>query len=258
MIPTIRNALQMASNNISLISNNLANASTTAFKRSEGEFLHSYAEDIPREGLNVGYGAISEGARRQFDQGSLKVTNGSLDVAVNGLGMFQTVSEVDGDVTYTRDGSFIMDTVGFLKTTDGRRVLDVNGDPLVIPPRRIYQNGSEAILDTIQISSKGQIQATYGDGTIMELGTFGLARFGNLTALKAIGNGHYVASERSGPAIIGGAMTSNFGQLINGHLEASNTNVTDELAKLMKAQQAYSGSSRMLQTAADITKRLIG
>lgn len=258
MIPTIRNALEMASNNISLISNNLANASTTGFKRSEGEFLHSYAEDVQREGLNVGYGALSEGPRRQFDQGSLRVTNGSLDVAINGVGMFITTSEVDGDITYTRDGSFLLDNDGNLQTTDGRNVLGVDGEPLNIPPRRVYENGTETILDTIQIAQNGQIQVTYGDGSIVELGSFGLARFSNLTALKATGSGHYVASERSGPAIVGSAMTSNFGKLINGHLEASNTNVTNELSKLMKAQQAYAGSSRMLQTAADITKRLIG
>ena len=48
------------------------------------------------------------------------------------------------------------------------------------------------------------------------------------------------------------------GQLVQGHLEASNTDVTDELSKLMRAQQAFSGSSRLLQAAADVTKRLIG
>ena len=53
-------------------------------------------------------------------------------------------------------------------------------------------------------------------------------------------------------------MTQNFGQIVQGHLEASNTNVTDELAKLMKSQQAFSASSRLMQAATDMSKRLIG
>ena len=94
MISTIRNALQMASNNISLISNNLANASTTGFKRSEGEFTHFYAEQVERAGLHVGSGAMNEGIRRQFTQGAMRATNGALDLAISGVGMFMTGSDV--------------------------------------------------------------------------------------------------------------------------------------------------------------------
>ena len=258
MISTIRNALQMASNNISLISNNLANASTTGFKRSEGEFTHFYAEQVERAGLHVGSGAMNEGIRRQFTQGAMRATNGALDLAISGVGMFMTGSDVEGDVTFTRDGSFLLDSAGYLRTVDNRTLFGVSGEPLQIPPRRVYEDGRQTLIDNIDINNAGRINVTYGDGSIVEMGTVALARFANMSGLKALGSGQYVATDRSGPAQMGTAMTDTFGQVMHGHLEASNTDVTEELARLMKAQQAYSGSSRMLQTAADITKRLIG
>jgi flagellar hook protein FlgE len=65
-----------------------------------------------------------------------------------------------------------------------------------------------------------------------------------------------VATEKSGPPIVGVAMEQNYGQIVQGHLEASNAIVTEELMKLMRAQQAYSGSSRLLQSAVEMSKRL--
>ena len=76
--------------------------------------------------------------------------------------------------------------------------------------------------------------------------------------MKPIGAGYFKDTEKSGPALIGAPMTQNFGQIVQGHLEASNTNVTDELAKLMRSQQAFSASSRLMQAATDMSKRLIG
>ena len=102
------------------------------------------------------------------------------------------------------------------------------------------------------------IKLTYGDGRIFDIGKVGLARFTNIAGLQAIGGGHFKATEKSGPPFIGGAMEQSFGQVIQGHLEASNTDITDERTKLMQSQQAFSASSRLMQAATDVTKRLIG
>ena len=99
MIPTIRNALKMANSELNIVTNNIANAGSTGFKRSDGNFLHSYAEDIPIPGLNVGFGVVHEMPRRSDNkQGALKVTNNSLDLAVSGVGMFITASPDDGSI----------------------------------------------------------------------------------------------------------------------------------------------------------------
>jgi flagellar hook protein FlgE len=259
MISTIRNALKMATTDIAIISNNIANSGSTGFKRSDGSFLDSYAEDIPIPGLNVGHGVINEEPRRQDGkQGALRVTNNSLDLAVSGDGMFVTRHPDDAEITYTRDGSFMLDTNGNLVTLDKKLVVDGNGNPIVIPPILEDEQGRQTLLDAINITNDGSIKLTYGDGRIFDIGNVGLARFANISGLKAIGGGHFKDTQKSGPAIIGEPMTQSFGQVIQGHLEASNTNITDELTKLMRSQQAFSASSRLMQAATDVSKRLIG
>lgn len=259
MISTIRNALRMATTDIAIISNNIANSGSTGFKRSDGNFLDSYAEDVPIPGLNVGYGVIHEEPRRQdTKQGALRVTNNSLDLAVSGDGMFVTKHPEGEEITFTRDGSFQLDIDGRLTTTDKKLVVNANGDPIVIPPMLTDDQGRNTLLDVINISNDGAIKLTYGDGRIFNIGKVGLARFANVAGLQAIGGGHFKDTEKSGPAIVGGAMEQSFGQVIQGHLEASNTNITDELTKLMRSQQAFSASSRLMQAATDVQKRLIG
>ena len=259
MIPTIRNALKMATSELNIVTNNIANAGSTGFKRSDGNFLHSYAEDIPIPGLNIGFGVVHEVPRRSDNkQGALRVTNNSLDLAVNGVGMFITSSPDDGGISYTRDGSFLIDQQGVLMTTDKRRVLNEFGEPIVIPPQKVDETGNTSLLDTIQINNRGSIRLTYGDGSISDIGNVGLARFSNIAGLKPMGNAQFVTTEKSGPAIIGVPMADGYGQVIQGHLESSNAVVTDELLKLMRAQQAYSGSSRLLQSAVEMEKSLIG
>ena len=221
----------MATSELNIVTNNIANAGSTGFKRSDGNFLHSYAEDIPIPGMNIGFGVVHEVPRRSDNkQGALKVTNSSLDLAVSGVGMFITSDKDDGGISYTRDGSFLIDREGVLTTTDQRLVLNENGESIVIPPQRVDANG--------------------------DVGNVGLARFSNIAGLRPAGNAQFVVTEKSGPAIVGVPMGDGYGQVIQGHLEASNALVTDELVKLMRAQQAYAGSSRLLQAAVEMSKRL--
>ena len=257
MIPTIRNALKMATSELNIVTNNIANAGSTGFKRSDGNFLHSYAEDIPIPGKNVGFGVVHEVPRRSDNkQGALEVTNNSLDLAVNGVGMFITANQDDGGISYTRDGSFLIDRNGTLTTTDQRLVLNENGETIIIPPQRVDENGNISLLDTIQINNRGAIRLAYGDGSIVDVGNVGLARFSNIAGLTPAGNAQFVVTEKSGPAIVGVPMGDGYGQIIQGHLESSNAVIADELIKLMKAQQAYAGSSRLLQSAVEMAKRL--
>ena len=257
MIPTIRNALKMATSELNIVTNNIANAGSTGFKRSDGNFLHSYAEDIPVPGKNVGFGVVHEVPRRSDNkQGALEVTNNSLDLAVSGVGMFITANPDDDGISFTRDGSFLIDQQGVLTTTDKRLVLDEKGERIIIPPQRVDEEGTISLLDSIQINNRGAIRLAYGDGSIVDIGNVGLARFGNIAGLRPSGNAQFVVTEESGPPIIGVPMGDGYGQVIQGHLESSNAVIADELVKLMRAQQAYAGSSRLLQSAVEMSKRL--
>ena len=268
MIPTIRNGIQMASQDIALISNNLANAGTTGFKRSRSEFHDTYGKGMnSMPNIDIGHGARSDGPRRSFTQGQIKPSGSELDLAVSGVGMFGTVRLEDADqntfgvadqFSFTRDGSFRLDEEGRVVTTDGRAVIREDGELMVVPLERLDENGDRQLLTALNIGDDGGVEATYAGGAVVDLGNVGLFNFANIGALTAIGNGHFTVSAESGPAQIGRPRDNNFGRILSGNLETANVNVTNELTKLMQAQQAYSASSRLLQSAVDVTKKLIG
>ena len=93
---------------------------------------------------------------------------------------------------------------------------------------------------------------------MLDAGTLALAHFANSGGLKPVGGSYFKATEKSGPAILGSPTQQNFGEIVQGHLEMSNTNVANELTKLMVSQQAFSASSRLMQSAIESEKRLLG
>ncbi len=260
MIHTIRNGLAMASQDISVISNNLANANSNGFKKSYSHFLDSYlVSPTNNPNLALGGGAQTFGPRRSHQQGELRPTASELDLAVSGTGMFVTRHRgTDGEVAFTRDGAMRLESDGYIATVDGRVLIGAEGQPLRVPLAVLDEVEARQPLTKMRIDEGGRIEAIYGDGTINYIGTIALAGFANVEGLRSIGSGNFVASDNSGAPRFGTAVTGAFGRILAGNLETSNTDVTKELVKLMRAQQAYSGSSRMLQAEADTVKRLLG
>jgi flagellar hook protein FlgE len=269
MIPTIRNGLEAASHNLSVVSHNIANAGSNGYKKSRADFYDTYGVGLGSlPGIDLGQGSRTDGPRRQHSQGSLKATASELDLAVSGLGMFVTTKADDANpVVFTRDGSMRLEDDGRVVTWDGRSLIDSEGQPIFIPVQRENADGERQLLTAVNISLRGDIRAVYGSevpntstapSEIVEVGTIALVRFNNVAGLKAIGSGQFVTTEKSGLPNFGTAGEENFGDIQSGNLEMSNINMTDELTKMMQAQQAYSASSRLLQAAVDMSKRLIG
>ena len=127
MISVIRSGLDASMKQIGVLSNNIANARTTGFKKSMASFQDVYAQKASL--LNpgkIGHGARTENVRPSQVQGPLTQTDQTLDLAVEGQGMFvvKRADDTDADAqSYTRDGSFSLDNEGFMITTDGHRVL---------------------------------------------------------------------------------------------------------------------------------------
>ena len=111
-------------------------------------------------------------------------------------------------------------------------------------------------LQGIGIDSKGVIQATYGDGSKVNVGAIALASFRNDSALKPIGNTKFIASDGSGQAIMTRAGAPFAGDILSGTLEQANVDITQELMTMIKAQQLYNGNARMLQTAVEVGSRI--
>jgi len=233
-------------NNIDVTSNNIANVNTTAFKKDRTEFADlmyqslNYTANATSEntnnptGIDVGLGVRITGIQKSFLQGSLIETGNDLDVSIQGKGFFQVVTP-NGDIQYTRNGSFKTDSEGALVTAQGYRV-----EPEIVIP---------ATLTNVSISGDGIVSAMNPtDGTITVLGQLTLADFVNPAGLAPKGNSFYAQTDTSGAPIEGIAGTDAFGSLQQGMIEASNVQLVNAMVDLITAQRAYEANSKSLTT----------
>ncbi len=237
--------------NVEVISNNIANLSTTGFKRSRAEFQDLLYENMRRvgsassdagtilpSGLQVGMGVKPVATYRIHEQGTLTVTGNEYDVAINGRGFLQ-VQMPDGTTTYTRAGSLQTDDTGQLVTPDGFPII-----PSISVPNNAL---------SVNINSSGVVSASI-DGQTNEqtLGQLQLAAFVNPTGLEAIGDNLLRETAASGAPTTGAPQSSGFGSLLQESLEGSNVNVVSEITNLISAQRAYEMNSRVIKTADDM------
>src|SRR3954462_4884287 len=241
--------------NVQVISNNIANLRTTAYKKQRVAFqdliydhvrrVGSQASDqgtILPVGIDIGGGVKTVGTPRLMGQGTLLPTGNELDVAIRGEGFFK-IQVPDGTYAYTRDGSFQMDAQG--------RIVNAQGNP-VQPTITIPQNSTG-----ITINAQGQVTVVLpGSSTPSNIGQIGLTRFINKAGLQPIGDNLFTETPASGPPQDGVPNTDGLGDLQQGSLEQANVEVVSEMSDLIAAQRAYemnakviSATDQMLQTA---------
>ena len=256
MFNEIRSGFNAALHTIDVVSNNMANASTTGFKRSEAMFEDLYASDLMASDVDRGMASRVVENKRSHVQGSMIQTDGTLDMAVSGRGMFM-LGALPGseDLAYTRDGSFSLTKDGDVIAFDGRALLDVNKEPIKVP----MQDSEGRILAGLEIDYTGKVLVAYGSGSQSLIAQVGLAAFDNPGALKAGGQGQFFeTAEASMVSNVGWQdRSAGFGRIESGFLEGSNADITEELIFLMTAQQAFSAQSRLMQAESDITKKFL-
>ena len=259
MLPVIRTGLDSAMKNISTISNNIANANSTAFKRSRPEFadMYSAAVETPA-GSNLGLGSRNVEIRRFHEQGSFKTTGGALDLAISGSGMFTLRNEASGDLLYSRDGSINITKEGTLVSSEGHAYLDINLEPITIPFAVQREDGTLVNLSQVNVQTAGQISVSYGPQTTFNITRLGLALFEDEARLKSEGGNFFSETPRSGEMVMGTPLIGKAGYFQSGTLETSNVDLTNEMTMMVGAQQAFNGASRLMQTEAEMIRRLIG
>lgn len=250
-----RTGLDVQQTSLDVISNNLANVSTTGFKRGRPVFedllyqiirqpgaQSSQQTELP-SGFQLGVGARVVATERLFTQGSLQQTGNALDVAISGRGLFQ-IQMPDGGTAYTRDGSFQVDSDGNLVTASGY---------LVLPNMQIPQ-------DTLQITiaKDGVVSVTQpgNPNTITDLGQIQLATFINPAGLQSQGENLYIETAASGPAQVNNPGENGIGVLNQSFTETSNVNVAEELVNMIITQRAYELNSRAITTSDQMLQRL--
>ena len=234
--------------NVEVISNNIANLSTTGFKRSRAEFqdllyqnlrsvgaASSDAGTILPSGLQVGLGVMPAATYRINEQGNLTVTSNPLDLAINGNGYFQ-VQLPDGTTGYTRAGSLQLNASGQFVTADGYTILP----NITVPPSAT----------AVTVNASGQVLATIAGQTAQTtLGQLQLANFINPAGLNSIGNNLLKETQASGSPITGNPQATSFGSIVQGSLETSNVDIVTEITNLISAQRAYEMNSKVINTA---------
>ena len=129
--------------------------------------------------------------------------------------------------------------------------------PITVPLSIIDAAGNRTLLDSITVSPKGDVMTTYGGFEPISAGQIALAGFRNLNGLRQKGLNEFVETELSGAPKFGSPADGVFGTVIQGSIETSNTNISDEMVKMIRAQQAFGASSRMMQADVDISRRLM-
>ncbi len=233
--------------NIDVIANNLANVSTTGFKKSRADFqdLLYQTLKVPGSqtstdtesptGILIGLGVKPAAVTKVFTQGDLILTENELDIAIEGNGFLQ-VEMPNGNTSYTRSGALKRDSNGRLTNSDGYPIL-----PSITIPDGAQQ---------ITISETGLVSAIIGDDTeSTELGSLELAGFTNNAGLAAIGKNLFDESAASGTPQIGTPGDDGYGTLLQTYLEGSNVNIVEELASMITTQRAYEINSKTIQTS---------
>ena len=265
MYGIIRSGMSTAMHEIAVVSNNIANSGSTGFKKSDVSFNDIYGSATPDtvSRTQAGFGSAIAGTRRNDGQGAIVDRPGALNLAIIGSGMF-AVSPPGPDaaasdaIFYTRSGELGIDKDGFLKTGDGAFVLgsaagSAAGASLV--PMQIPFADGDASLTGLEITSGGMISATYGS-SITDKGTLALATFSNQGGLKNVGSSRFSETTYSGEPTFGVAGQSGYGTLQAGALEGSNVDITQEMTVMIRAQQQFSGSARVLQANSDMVEKL--
>ena len=228
--------------------NNLANVDTTGFKRSQVEFQDllyqtvrsagtqgATGAEIPT-GIQIGSGVRTSGISKIFTPGVMENTGNDYDIAIQGDGFFQ-VALPNGDLRYTRDGSFRKNSTGQLVTSDGF---------IVNPPLQIPQD-----TQSITVGADGTVSVTTSgaQGTSTTIGQMLLTRFPNPSGLSAEGRNLMSETAASGAAIQGPPGTTGLGSIQQQFLERSNVQVVTELIRLITAQRAFEASQRAVLTS---------
>lgn len=234
---------------VDVVSNNLANMSTTGYNARRADFADLHYQQISRPGsinasdgtvlpagVQLGMGVRPSTVSVVLAQGSLVQTGGDLDLAIEGPGYLE-VQMPGGAVGFTRDGALKRTADGLIVTSEGHQV----GAGVTIP------NDARSIA----INAEGEVYAYFLNRVEAEyLGQISLVGFANEKGLEAIGSNLFQETEASGPAISGAAGQDGLGTLRQGYLEESSVDAVREVTELIKAQRGYELNAKVI-TAAD-------
>lgn len=228
------------------ISNNLANVSTTGFKRDRAVFEDLLYQNIRQAGgstggdnvsptgLMLGTGVRIVATEKNHEQGNTVQTQNALDLSILGEGMFQILQN-DGTIAYSRDGAF--------KLSPERALVTASGEPL--QPQIVIPQNAESI--SIGVDGTVTVQPA-GNAAEVTVGQIQIARFLNYAGLEPKGRNLYGETTASGAPIVVNPSENGGGSIQQGALEGSNVNVVEEMVAMIETQRAYEINSKAISS----------
>lgn len=234
--------------------NNLANASTTGFKKSRGQFedlmyrtIQIAGQTTPSggqvpTGIQIGMGVKTASVQKIFTQGDYVETSNQFDFAIQGKGFFR-VTHADED-HYTRAGNFTLDSEGFITTSIGDRLQPEISIPIEATSVVLQDDGTLTVFDKNQdiIATENVLVST----------------FINPAGLAAVGQNLFLPTDGSGDAVEGTPGEDGAGTTLNNWLEMSNVSVVEEMVNMIVGQRAYEANSKSIQTADSMLTTAVG
>lgn len=248
---------------VDVIANNLSNVNTVGFKSQTAQFktlLYQTSQAITTSangdtkpiGAQVGLGARNSAINTIFTQGSLTSTGRDNDYAIDGNGFFQ-VMNANGDILYTRNGSFNWTPMGdgtmMLTDSEGFGVLDTTGAQITI-------DSNTYDMSKLSIDTYGRLVYPDENNQMAEIGTqIGLVQFSNPAGLSKETDSNYSATDASGEPVYEADGVGTPSTLRSQYLEASNVDVATEMVNLIVAQRAYEMNSKAITTSDDMLQQ---
>ena len=241
--------------NVDNIANNLANANTAGYKTRRAQFqdlmyqnmvqpgASSAQQNIVPTGLQLGLGTRAASNEIIFTQGNFTQTNNPLDIVIQGNGFFQVLRS-QGDLAYTRDGSFQLDRNGIMVTSSGEQLQPT----ITIPPNA----------QSITIAPDGTVSYQLpGQSAAQKAGQIQIANFQNPAGLNSVGKNLYQPTDGSGdPTVATPGGQEGMGSLLQGYTEQSNVSIVEEFINLIVAQRAYEANSKVVKAADDMYQQV--
>lgn len=233
--------------NIDVIANNLANTNTAGYKKSRADFQELMYQELASpgatsaagsqlpSGIQIGLGVRPVAVQKVFQQGDLVKTGNALDLAIEGDGFFQIIKP-DGEIAYTRAGTFKLDSEGRIVNSEGYAL-----EPEITIPADAIQ---------ITIGSDGRVSVIQpGSNVPNEVGQIEIAKFPNPGGLKSIGRNLFVETSSSGAPTTSTPGSDGLGSIQQGFIELSNVNIVEEMIQMIVSQRAYELNSKAVQAA---------
>ncbi|MGA2175610.1 MAG: flagellar hook-basal body complex protein [Verrucomicrobiota bacterium] len=256
-----------------IIGNNIANLNTTGFKTATGNLVDAFSDTLQAataatgsvsgtDAMQVGTGVTTASITNNWSEGAINSTGVTSNLAINGNGFFMVQDPSNSSAQYaTQDGTFSVNSNGFLVTSTGMDVLGYNTTALsATGPIKIDTTGSSstAAMTSYTINSQGVITVNQADGTSFTRGQILLQNFVNPQALSSVGNNLYSNMANAGPlAAMATPGSSGLGTIQSGALELSNVDLSAQMANLITAQRGFEANSKMITTSDELLQDVV-